>query len=120
VTAGPAATAGRYAFPEVDDGLWFLVIGIGLVIGAAFVLMRRGVFGQPGRTPMDDVQRVLKWAAIGFAVWAIPMLAFMSIVVYADYSVSRPADAPLAGLPLLLAVGLVALVAVLVRQRRPR
>jgi hypothetical protein len=104
----------------VDDGLWFLVIGIGLVIGAAFVLMRRGVFGQPGRTPMDDVQRVLKWAAIGFAVWAIPMLAFMSIVVYADYSVSRPADAPLAGLPLLLAVGLVALVAVLVRQRRPR
>jgi hypothetical protein len=103
----------------MDRGLWFLVAGVGLAFSAVFFLMRRGAFGRPGATPMHDVRRVLRWAAIAFGLWAIPMLAFMSMIVYADYSVRRPADAPLALLPLSLSIGLgVGLVALLVRQRR--
>jgi hypothetical protein len=93
--------------------------GLALVASVVFVLMRRGVFGQPGISPMHDVRRVLKWAAIALALLAIPMLSFVSLIVYADYSISRPAEALPAVLPILLVVAalVVGLLVVFVRQR---
>ena len=97
-----------------------LILVIALAASVAFVLMRRGVFGPPGISPMDDVRRALKWAAIAIALLAIPMLLFVALIAYADYSISRPAEALPAVLPVLLVVAglVVGLLAVFVRQRR--
>jgi hypothetical protein len=101
----------------LDEGVRFLLIGIGLAVITTYGLMRRGLFGPPGRDPMDDVRRIFRWAIAALAIVAVPMLVFVSIIAFAGLSVARPDDAALAILPvLLLALG-IGLVATFVWRR---